>query len=78
MMPDVKVNLYASFRKLADGQPSLDVSIQEGQTVGQLLDRLGIPEAETRIIFCNNRLVDRFHQLEGGETLGVFPAIGGG
>jgi len=77
-MPDVKVNLYAGFRKISGGQPSLNVTIEPDQTVGQLLDQLGIPEQEIRIIFCDNRLVERCHTLRGGETLGVFPAIGGG
>jgi molybdopterin converting factor small subunit len=77
-MPEVRVNLYAGFRKIIGGRPSVEVAIQEGQTIEQLLHALGIPSEETRIVFCNNRLVDRSHSLEGGETVGVFPAIGGG
>ncbi|MHB8970978.1 MAG: MoaD/ThiS family protein [Pirellulaceae bacterium] len=77
-MPVVRVNLYAKFRQQVDGKPSVDVPVQPGQTIEQLLNGLGVPLTETRIIFCNNRLVDRAHALEGGETIGVFPAIGGG
>ncbi len=77
-MPVVRVNLYAKFRQQVGGKPSIDVPVQAGQTVEQLLVELGVPLAETRIIFCDNRLVDRAHALEGGETIGVFPAIGGG
>jgi molybdopterin converting factor small subunit len=77
-MPVVRVNLYAKFRQQVGGRPSVDVPVEHGQTIEQLLKLLGVPLTETRIIFCNNQLVDRAHVLEGGETIGVFPAIGGG
>ncbi len=67
-MPAVRVNLYAGFRRRVGGQSSLDVSIEAGQTIEQLLEQLGVPLEKTRIIFCNNRLVDRTQKLEGGET----------
>jgi sulfur carrier protein ThiS len=77
-MPSVTVNLYASFRKHIGGQPSISFEIERGESIAQILERLGIPVEEARIIFCNNRIVDADHQLEGGELIGVFPAIGGG
>ncbi|MCU0962325.1 MAG: MoaD/ThiS family protein [Pirellulaceae bacterium] len=77
-MTTVQVNLYASFRQHVGGQPTVERSIEPGQTVGQLLGDLGIPLETVRIIFCNHRLVEPTHPLAGGETLGVFPAIGGG
>lgn len=77
-MPAVHVNLYAGFRRKVGGKPSVDMSIEPGQTIGQLLAQLGVPLEETRIIFCNNRLADHTQQLAGGETIGVFPAVGGG
>ncbi len=77
-MPSVTVNLYASFRQHIGGQPSISISIDPGQTIEQLLTQIGVPIEQTRIIFCNNRLVDISYALEGGEAIGVFPAIGGG
>ena len=77
-MPAVRVNLYAGFRDKIGGQPSIDVPIEAGQTIAQLLEQIAVPLEQTRIIFCNNRLVDRTHTLAGGETIGVFPAVGGG
>ena len=77
-MSSVTVNLYAAFRSLIDGQPSVVVEIDEGETIEQLLLELGVPIEEARIIFCNNRIVDVTHPLSGGESVGVFPAIGGG
>ncbi len=77
-MPAVTVNLYASFREHIGGQASVNVEIAVGETIEQLLGILGVPIEQARIIFCNNRLVEPSHPLAGGETVGVFPAIGGG
>ncbi len=77
-MPQVKVNLYATLRKYIGGAPSVQVDVDPGQTVGQVLVGLGVPADQTRIIFVNNRAADLSHVLQGGEQLGVFPAIGGG
>ncbi len=77
-MPQVTANLYAMLREHAGGAPSVDATIEPGQTVEQLLVQLKIPVEQTRIIFCNNRHVDLSHPLQGGETVGIFPAVGGG
>jgi molybdopterin converting factor small subunit len=74
----VKVNLYATLRKYVGGAPSVEVEIEPGQTVAEVLARLGVPADQTRIIFINNRAAGLSHVLQGGERLGVFPAIGGG
>lgn len=74
----VQVSLFASFRQYVGGQATVERSIEPGQTVGQLLEDLGIPLEAVRLIFCNNRLVEPTHALSGGETVGVFPAVGGG
>ena len=77
-MPQVKVNLYATLRKYIGGAPSVEIEIDAGQTIEQVLGRLGVPADQTRIIFVNNRAADLSHALQGGEQLGIFPAIGGG
>jgi molybdopterin converting factor small subunit len=77
-MPRVTANLYATLRKYVDGESSVDVAIEPGQTVEQLLVHLAIPVEQTRIIFCDNRRVETSHRLAGGETVGIFPAVGGG
>jgi molybdopterin converting factor small subunit len=78
IMAQVTVNLYAAFRRHVDGKPSVDVQIEPGQTIEQVLDQLGVPAAQTQIIFCDNRTAELTHPLTGGETVGIFPAIGGG
>ena len=56
----------------------MEVAIEPGQTVADVLDRLKVPLEQTRIIFINNRLAECSRPLSGGEHVGVFPAIGGG
>ena len=77
-MDRVKISLFAGLRGYIGGAPSVEVDVQPGETIRQVLDRLGIPVAQTRIVFVNNRAADLSYPLRGGEQVGVFPAIGGG
>jgi len=77
-MPNVTVNLYAGLRQFSDGEPTVEAPIEPGQTVQAVLDHFGIPAEKTRIIFVDHRAATPAEVLNGGETLGLFPAIGGG
>ncbi len=77
-MPQVQVNLYAVLRKYIDGAASIEVEIESGQTIEQLLQQIGVPADQTRIIFVDSRAAGLSDALEGGEQIGVVPAIGGG
>ena len=77
-MPQVHVNLYAGLRQFVGGDMSREVTIEPGQTIQQVLAQIGVTGEKTRIIFVNGRHGTLSDALEGGETLGVFPAIGGG
>jgi molybdopterin converting factor small subunit len=77
-MARVRVNLYATLRNYAGGAASVDVEVEPGETVENVLARLQIPTSETRIIFVNNRAATPACPLSGGEQIGAFPAIGGG
>ena len=77
-MPPVTVNLYAGLRTFIDDQPSVDVEVDAGTTIVQVIDRLGIPVEKTRIIFNNNRAADLDDAVAPGDNLSIFPAIGGG
>lgn len=78
MTVQITVHLYAGFRKYANGQKSLQIEIEPGQTVEEVLRQIDVPVEQTRILFCNHQLVTTSHQLDGGETVGIFPAVGGG
>jgi molybdopterin converting factor small subunit len=77
-MPQVQVQLYAALREYVGRAPSVQVDIAPGQTVRQVLEQLGVPIDKARIIFVNARAAGLDDPLQGGEQLGVFPAIGGG
>ena len=77
-MARVKVNLYATLRSFVGGAPSVEVDVEPGQTVEQMLDQLGVPAEKTRILFVNNRAATLSQALKDGDRVGVFPAIGGG
>ena len=77
-MAQVQINLYATLRAYVGGSPSVDVDIEPGDTVRRVLDRLGVPPGETRILFVNNRAATLAQTLSDGDRVGVFPAIGGG
>ena len=77
-MARVQVNLYATLRAYVGGAPSVEVDVEPGETVGEMLERLGVPPDQTRILFVNNRAATLSQPLEDGDRVGVFPAIGGG
>ena len=68
------------FASLASFQPSNAEAfpITPGETVAEVMKRLGIPGENVALIF-----VDNVHQspgtvLKDGDTVGFFPPIGGG
>ena len=77
-MPPVKVSLYATLRSHVGGRASVEVDVEPGQTVEQLLRGLGVPVEKTRILFVNGRPATLAQTLQGGEQIGAFPAVGGG
>jgi len=77
-MARVQLNLYATLRSYVGGAPSVEVDVEPGETVGEMLERLGVPPDQTRILFVNNRAATLAQALEDGDRVGVFPAIGGG
>ncbi|MFW5791222.1 MAG: MoaD/ThiS family protein [Desulfohalobiaceae bacterium] len=42
------------------------------------MQRLGIDTREVKLIFVNNKSASRTTLLEEGDTVGLFPAVGGG
>lgn len=77
-MTQIKVNLFADLRKFADGAATVEVEIEPGRTVGDVIDQLQIPRERTRILFVNHRVAKITDPLQGGERLDIFSAIGGG
>lgn len=55
-----------------------DMDVPEGTTVAQIMEQLGIAKEDVKIIFINGIHVDTDAQLNSGDRLGLFPAVGGG
>jgi molybdopterin converting factor small subunit len=72
----VKVKLFASFR---DGRfIEKEWAYSEGLTVGRILEELAIDKKEVGVLLVNSRLTEPDYQLREGDTLSIFPLIGGG
>jgi len=76
----MKVNLKC-FAELSEGDVcdftgSDQYEISEGDTVENLLDRLGMPKEEIKIIFLNHKIVDFGAVLHDGDQLGLAPPVG--
>lgn len=72
----VKVKLFATFRKGRFKEK--DSIIDEGRTVGWVVDSLHLPRGELGIIFLNGHAVELEAVLNDGDTLSIFPMVGGG
>jgi molybdopterin converting factor small subunit len=72
----VTVKLFATLRQ---GRFDIDIiDLPPGTLVGEIVARLGIPEKEVTLIFINGRHGDFASELHDGDSLAMFPPVGGG
>lgn len=72
----VTVKLFATFRT-----GRFDVAQMEhpaGTTVGGIVDALGIPRGEIGILMVSGRHAELDQQPAPGDTISIFPLVGGG
>lgn len=72
----VTVRLFANFRISRFKEETREY--QATATVRHIVDDLGIPDAEVGIIFINGRSAVMDQVLAEGDTLSLFPLVGGG
>ncbi|MDW7773190.1 MAG: MoaD/ThiS family protein [Desulfobulbaceae bacterium] len=72
----VKVKLFANFRINRFKQEIREYN--STMTVGAIVEELGIPDSEVGIIFINGRGTSMDQVLREGDTLSLFPLVGGG
>ena len=53
-------------------------AITPGETVDDLVRRLGIPPGELKLVFINGTHVEPGAPLADSDRVGLFPAVGGG
>jgi molybdopterin converting factor small subunit len=59
------------------GEP-MDVELEAGATVGQLITQLRLPADQVKVVFVNGIVREKGHVLNAGDEVGVFPPVGGG
>ncbi|MDA8429123.1 MAG: MoaD/ThiS family protein [Geobacteraceae bacterium] len=72
----VTVKLFASFRTGRFDIEAVDYPV--GTTVADVADGLKLPRTELGIMMINNRHVKLERVLVEGDTLALFPLLGGG
>jgi molybdopterin synthase sulfur carrier subunit len=81
-MITVKVRLYPTFLRhmvgetVADGR--VEVQIAEGGSILDVVHALGIPEDLVKVMMVNGRPSRLQSALAEGDTVGLFPPLGGG
>ncbi len=72
----ITVKLFATLRK---GRFDIqDIVVPEAASVSDVCRMLDLPEKEVALILVNHRHVEMDHVLADGETLALFPPVGGG
>ncbi len=74
----VELKLFASLRKYQSKGDRTRIDLKETLTVGQLLQKKGVPLEEAPLVLVNGVRVDHDYQLRDGDAVSVFPLIGGG
>ena len=77
-MPVVTVRLFAQYREGRFRSGSRDYP--EGTTVGAVIEAVGIDERASPpgVILVNGRRAERSRLLQEGDTVSIFPMVGGG
>ena len=73
----VNVKLFATVRKFSDKE-NLEINIEEGSSVKDVLSKIGIPEDEPLLVILNEYTQGKETLLQDGDTLCLFPIIAGG
>ena len=77
MKPHIHIKLFATLRKYSPDTPET-FQIQPGISIEQLIEQIGVPVSDVKLIFINSVKSDLSSRLKGGETVGLFPPVGGG
>lgn len=73
----ITVKCFATLKPF-EPQAAAAYTAPDGVTVGGLMDHLGIPRDEVKIMFINNKHTTIDATIHDGDRVGLFPAVGGG
>ena len=77
MQAYISIRLFASLNRYTPDTPD-SYPVRPGTTVRDLMEQLGVPVTEAKLIFVNGVKGDLSSALNGGERVGIFPPVGGG
>ena len=80
-MPEIEVRVYATLQKYVPGQDLKTgnrIKIEENTSIESLLNRLGIPVEETKIIIVNGVHAELDFIIKDGDRVAIFPPVAGG
>ena len=72
----VEVRLFATFRQGRFKEKEME--LDEGTSVGDLLEQLKIHGKEARILLVNGDAVSTEYELAAGDVVSIFPPLAGG
>jgi sulfur carrier protein len=73
---EVNVKLFATLR---DGRFKEEkANINENTQISDVISKYNIPKEEVKICLLNGRDADLNQTLKNGDTLSLFPPVGGG
>lgn len=73
---NIKVRLFATLRNGRGKE--LNVQLAQGAVVRRIIEALGISEDEVAILLVNGRDATLDKELGEGDTVSIFPPVGGG
>jgi len=77
MIVHVTLKLFATLSRFTPDSGDR-YPIAPGTTVKHLLEKLGVPEDDVRLIFINGIKGHLTSTLADGDRVGIFPPVGGG
>jgi molybdopterin synthase sulfur carrier subunit len=83
MMGSIRVNvrLFATLRRFfPDYNPEkgMDIKVEEGSTIENLIQSLQLPEKEAKVILINGKSKKTSDVITDGDQINIFTPIGGG
>ena len=71
-------SLLAKYRPDPDNPEPFEMVFDAGATVGDLVERLGLPAKLAKLIFVDHSRADHDEVLPQGSQVEIFPPIAGG
>ena len=78
---NIEVQLYfdlAQYLPAGAKEKKFPMTLAEGTTVQNLLNKLGLPEEITKVIVVNGLSANNERKLQEGDVVAIFPPLAGG